>query len=145
MKITLAQLKKLGACEDQVALFRNNFGEEVEATEALCVKHAQKFNWNWAANNLLSAPARRAYDEAMASAQQAYEEATAPAQRAYEEATAPARRAYDEATASAQQAYEEAMASAQQAYEEATARAFARAAINKAKGVTSHDRPMLRM
>ena len=88
MKITLAQLKKLGAREDQVALFLKYFGEEVEATEALCVKHAQKFNWNWAANNLLSAPAQQAYNEAMASAQQAYDEAMASARRACNEATA---------------------------------------------------------
>ena len=66
MKITLAQLKKLRACGAQVALFRKYFGEEVEVTEALCVKHAQEFSWDWAAVNLLSAPALKAYNEAAA-------------------------------------------------------------------------------
>ena len=54
MKITLAQLRKLGACPDEVAIFEKLFGESVEVTEALCVKHAEKFDWDWAAKRLLT-------------------------------------------------------------------------------------------
>ena len=54
-----------------------------------------------AANHLLSAPARKAYNEAMAPARKAYEEAMAPAWKAYEEAMARAWKAYNEARAPA--------------------------------------------
>ena len=120
--VTLAQLRKAGACADQVDPFRRMFGKSVELTEALAVEHAALFNWDWGAANLLSTPAR-----------QAYEAATAPARQAYEAATAPARQAYKAARASAWQAYEAARASAWQAYEAARASAFARAYIEDGK------------
>ena len=90
MKITIKQLRRLGACEKQVEKFERLFGPSVIVTEALCVKHAQDFSWNWAAGKLLSAPAREAYDEAAASARKAYDEATVPARKAYNEALASA-------------------------------------------------------
>ena len=67
------------------------------------------------------APARRAYDEAIATAFRAYNEAIAPAFRAYDEATAPARRAYNEAIATASRAYDEAILTARRAYDDAPA------------------------
>jgi len=79
MKITAKELETLGACANQVALFRQHFGEEVEITEARCVKYAPEFNWRWIAARWLSAPAQRAYDEAMAPALRAYWEASARA------------------------------------------------------------------
>ena len=117
MEITVKQLKALGACEDQVKLFQDLFGPSVVVTEALCVQHAQKFSWGWAAQNFLSAPARKAYDEAAAPAWKAYKKAIARAWKAYQKASAPARKAYQEVTASALKAYDE-----------ATARAFGRLA-----------------
>ena len=112
MLVTAASLRKLGACSDQVAEFERLFGAEVVVTEALCREHARRFDWDWAAENLFPAAARRAYDEAKAPAWRAYGQATAPARRAYREATAPAWRAYDEATAPARRAYDEAKAPA---------------------------------
>ena len=66
--LTLATLKKKGACSDQRALFRKMFGKSVEITEALCVERAAAFNWVWAAENLLTAPAEAEYKRVTAQA-----------------------------------------------------------------------------
>ena len=50
---------------------------------------------------LLTAAARKTYNEATAAAGKAYDEATAAARKAYDEAIAAPRKAYDEATAAA--------------------------------------------
>jgi hypothetical protein len=63
MKISYAKLKKLGACESQRDLFRTLFGSGlVEITLALCQKHAQQFDWNWCASNLLPEDKRADYN-----------------------------------------------------------------------------------
>ena len=49
MKITIEQLRKLGACELQVLKFQELFGKSVEITRSLCIRHACKFDWNWVA------------------------------------------------------------------------------------------------
>ena len=54
MRITLAQLYAANACLEQVALFESMFGEEVEVTIDLCIKHALDFDFMWAIHNLLS-------------------------------------------------------------------------------------------
>jgi hypothetical protein len=110
--LTLQTLKDVGACTEQLLLFNQLFGESVEISESACILVADKFDWNWAANKLLSASAWQAYDEAKASAGEAYYEAKASAGKAYYEAKASAGKAYDEATASAGKAYYEATASA---------------------------------
>jgi hypothetical protein len=46
-------LIRKGACRDQVSLFRATFGESVEVTEGLCLSIAGKFDFDWAAQNLL--------------------------------------------------------------------------------------------
>jgi len=110
--INAARLRALKACSAQVERFVNLFGEgDMEPTLALCVEHAPTFDWDWA-RKLLSAPARRAYDEATIPARRAYSEATVTTWRAYSEATVTARRAYDEATIPARRAYDEALATA---------------------------------
>jgi hypothetical protein len=50
----LKTLQELDACADQVRLFRKCFGESIRVTKALCVKVAQDFNFDWAAQNLLT-------------------------------------------------------------------------------------------
>ena len=64
--LTLATLKKKGACKEQVALFRKMFGKSVEITEVLCAEHAAVFSWGWAAENLLTAPAWAEYQRVTA-------------------------------------------------------------------------------
>ena len=88
--LTLTTLKKKGACKGQVALFRTMFGQSVEITEALCVEHAAAFNWGWAAENLLTAPARAEYDRVRAPAWAEYDRVTAPALAEYERVRAAA-------------------------------------------------------
>ena len=99
MRITLQQLIDAGACGDQRELFQQRYGDSVRVTKRECIAAAQLFDWDWAAQHLLSAPARRAWNEATTTARRAYHKALAPAQRAYDKATTPARRAYDEARA----------------------------------------------
>ena len=67
-KITARKLKLLGACQEQVDNFKELFPSGTVVTVELCVLHAQTFNWNWAAQHLLSAPAWAEYDRVEASA-----------------------------------------------------------------------------
>ena len=140
MIITLEMLRQKHACRDQVARFQELFGDAVEVTVELAVKHAQDFDWDWAARSLLSAAgysayiaaraeAKRTYDAATDEARLAYDAARAAALRAYDAATAKSRRAYAAATAKSRRAYAAALAAAERAYDAACARAFAEAAI----------------
>ena len=63
MKITLKQLRLLGACTGQVALFKATFGAKVEITEAVCKEHGSKFDTDWLAAKLFS---RELYKEYLA-------------------------------------------------------------------------------
>ena len=145
MIITRKMLRQQHACPNQVARFQELFGDAVEVTVDLAVKHAQDFDWDWAARSLLSAAGYSAYDAAMAEALRAYAAATDEARlayaaataeaehaydaAAYDAATAEARRAYDAARAEARLAYDAATAAPRRAYNAACARAFAEAAI----------------
>jgi len=108
--ITLKQLQDAGACEEQQKLFKQAFGEQVEISEALAVQYAKVFNWEWAAEHLLSVLGRKAYREAVAAAVKAYHEAVVTAAKTYCEAEATAAKAYDEAVAAAWKTYREARA-----------------------------------
>ena len=90
MKITARLLKTKGACKGQVAKFTELFPKGVEVTEALCVIHAQDFDWNWAARNLLPLELQKVYDETEAAAWKVYYEARAAAWKVYEETEAAA-------------------------------------------------------
>ncbi len=52
--LTLETLKLMNACYGQALLFQELFGDSVEITPELCIKHANDFDYNWAARNLLS-------------------------------------------------------------------------------------------
>ena len=79
MKITVAFLRKHGACADQVALFAETFPDGAEATaESLLLAARAGLAIDWLAR-FVPAPARRAYDEARATAWRAYDEARATA------------------------------------------------------------------
>ena len=110
MIITLKMLTDNDACASQVRLFKRRYGKSVRVTQKGCLAVAQVFSWGWAGRYLLSAPASKAYNEAIAAASKAYDEARAQASKAYDEAVAPARKAYDEAVAPARKAYNEAQA-----------------------------------
>ncbi len=78
------QLTKARACSEQIELFRSTFGESVNVTEALCAKYFDKFYWNWAAGNLLSAQGRAEYERVTGPALAEYERVTGPAWAEYE-------------------------------------------------------------
>jgi hypothetical protein len=62
MTITVKQLRKLKACEEQVDLFKKLFGESVEITEALIKEHSAKFDIYWLAKNLFSGSLLATYE-----------------------------------------------------------------------------------
>ena len=114
MKVTADMLRAKGACPDQVARFVEITGGSVEITEALCIAHAEKFDWFWAARNLLPIPAWASYYAAKALAWTTYDKATNLAWKTYgENPTLPsASKTYNKATALARKVYYEAKASA---------------------------------
>jgi hypothetical protein len=90
MKITARLLKTKGACKGQVAKFTELFPKGVEVTEALCVIHAQDFDWNWAAYNLLPPELWKVYMETKDAASKVYDKARDAASKVYNETKAAA-------------------------------------------------------
>ncbi len=66
-----------------------------------CLDHAREFDWNWAANNLLSPTQRAEYERVEASALAEYRRIEAPALAEYERVQAPAWAEYKRAKAQA--------------------------------------------
>ena len=89
-KLTFTQLKAKGACADQLALFELTFGNSVIVDVELCQRVASQFDFDWAARNLLSAPASAEYERVTAPASAEYERVTAPALAEYERVRATA-------------------------------------------------------
>ena len=89
MNITLSLLKSKGACADQVRLFRTHFGEgPAGLDDETALRMASVFDFDWAAQNLLSPEGRKAYEEARAPLLKTYVEARAPLRKTYDEAVA---------------------------------------------------------
>ena len=128
---TVDDLRVLGACNNQVALFAATFPNGATADDVgAAVAAGLDVQWLvrrvvardvWRAYAEAEAPLWRAYEEARVPLWRAYEEAKAPLWRAYEEAEAPLWRAYEEAEAPLRRAYAEAEAPLWRAYEEAEA------------------------
>lgn len=114
--VTLAQLREAGACSNQLALFEKLFGGCAKVTEQTCLAVYDKFDWDWAAENLLIEPA-----------QNMYQEAERVAWYIYSEAMLSARDTYYKTTIFAWKIYEEAETSNWSTYDKAKAKAFARA------------------
>ena len=101
-KITLRILKAKGACESQCERFAALFPKGVGVTEALCIKQADEFNWDWdwAAQHLLRAPASAKYERAIDPASAKYERVKAPAWAEYKRVAVSALAEYKRAKAS---------------------------------------------
>ena len=100
MKITVKQLIEKRACVEQVKVFRKLFGASATITLANCIKASKAgLDFNWAAQNLLPAPALKAYQKAIATAWEDYEKAEATAWEDYEKAIATAWEDYRKAKA----------------------------------------------
>ena len=113
MKITTRMLQAKRACSPQLTKFTELFPEGTEITETLCVQHASVFQWAWAAENLLSAPARAEYDKVRASAWAEYDKVCASTRAEYGKASA--------AAAAAAAEYNETCKIPRLAFEKATA------------------------
>jgi len=111
LSINAARLEELGACEKQVALFRGYFGEgDAPLTLETALGVAHVFDWDWAAENLLSEDGYEAYMKAKKTLWDAYEEARKPLLGAYKEAEKPLRDTYEEARKPLLDAYERGLA-----------------------------------
>jgi len=128
MKVTSALLRRKGACRDQTDKFVALFPKGIEITEALCVQHAQVFNWDWAAENLLPKAARVEYERVKASAWAEYDRVMASAWAEYDRVTAPAWAQYKRVKASALAEYNRVTASAWTEYERVRASTFGKLA-----------------
>ena len=63
--INANRLAELGACEPEIDRFLEIFGDDdAPLTVETAVKYAADFNWNWAAENLLTPSLWRTYQEA---------------------------------------------------------------------------------
>jgi hypothetical protein len=82
--LTLQQLKNKRACQGQVDLFRQTFGESVEITPALCESVAARFDWNWASANLLTPAASAEYERIQGPAYAEYKRVQGAALAEYE-------------------------------------------------------------
>jgi hypothetical protein len=110
--LKLSTLVEHNACSGQTKLFKKMFGNSVRVTEKLCLSVADKFNFSWAARNLLTpealaeycrvtAPALAEYDRVTASAWAEYDRVAAPAWAEYCRVAMPVWAEYDRVTASA--------------------------------------------
>lgn len=99
MIVTTEMLRAKNACDEQVELFDSLTGGSVDVTETWCLEHYDKFQWRWAAENLLPVPALAEYRRVIAPAWVEYERVTAPALAEYERVIAPAWAEYRRATA----------------------------------------------
>ena len=107
MKITKQWLITAHACHSQVEIFDEEWPDGAEITLENYLRAAElNLDLGWFAKNIFSAPAQKAYDEAMAIAQKAYDIAMAQAQKVYDIAIAPPLEAYDIAMAQAQKVYD---------------------------------------
>jgi len=91
MKITAQMLTDKNACKSQVDIFRAEWPDGCTASLRMAKRVAElKLDLDFFARHFLSAPARKAYEDAEATAWKAYDDATATAWKVYQDATAPA-------------------------------------------------------
>ena len=119
MKITLKQLRRAKACEDQCLLFAAKFGDSVDVTPELCESVALSFNFEFAAYSFLTDTARAEHERIRATAWAEYERIEASAMAKY------ARIRYERIEASAIAKYVRIRTRAWAEYERVIARAFA--------------------
>lgn len=73
--ITLKMLRDLEACQDQVDLFEETFGQSVTLTKAIVNQHAGKFDICWFASQVLKGPALAEYKKVQGPAWAEYKKA----------------------------------------------------------------------
>jgi cell division septum initiation protein DivIVA len=88
--ITSRKLRLAGACSEQIALFKALGGDKKKITAKLCAAHASQFDWNWAAQQLLSPEKHAEYERIKAQALAEYRRIEARALAKYGRIEAPA-------------------------------------------------------
>jgi hypothetical protein len=90
MQVSARILRCKRACTEQVEKFKELFGgDNVVITKELCVKHAQDFDWNWAAKKLLPESLRAEYEAKRAPLLAEYDAKIAPLLAEYDAKIAP--------------------------------------------------------
>jgi Rps23 Pro-64 3,4-dihydroxylase Tpa1-like proline 4-hydroxylase len=84
--VSLKTLVRLEACSSQRELFEKHFGKSVRVTSGLCVRVANKFDWDWAAQHLISSQALVEYNRARDQARDEYNRARDQARDEYNRA-----------------------------------------------------------
>ena len=124
-------LVKLNACPQQVAKFRELWGEQVYVTVPRMTSVADHFDWDWGAQKLLSAPAWAEYERVTAPALAEYNRVTAPALAEYNRVTVAAWAEHKRVTAAAWAEYKRVTAQARAECKRVTAPAWARLYIQE--------------
>lgn len=107
MRITVKQLERLGACDEQVCLFATYFGKSAEVTRENCLAAADMgLSFEWAAQNLLSLDARHLFYAGTVGPLREYHAAVAPIHQLFSVATRRERAEFDAAGARAHAALE---------------------------------------
>ena len=81
--ITLAQLRRVGSCAEQLKEFESRYGTRAEVTIIACREAAQVFSWDVGRDVFLTCKQRRIYDGIVNPAREEYYAAMAAAQEAY--------------------------------------------------------------
>lgn len=132
MLITKQMLEDKGGCGNQVEIFAKEWPAGMEVTAENCLRLADlHLNVDWAARNLLTATAFKAYEKARDQVREAYQKAITPTWEAREKVKAQALEAYEKTIVPAWEAYEKAIGPAWEVYEKDRAQAFYEAAIAK--------------
>ena len=84
MKIALKDLRRMGACLEQVELYKSLFGTEVELTREAVVQYGAQFDLNWIAPKIMSEAQYADYESNRASLYADYESNRAPLFADYE-------------------------------------------------------------
>ena len=84
MKITLKDLRRMGACSGQVELYKSLFGTEVELTREAVVQYGAQFDLNWIAPKIMSEAQYADYESKRAPLDADYESKRAPLYADYE-------------------------------------------------------------
>lgn len=133
--ITVKQLKMHEACQDQVIAFKEAFSDAItveteEDAVRIAKENALRFDWDWAAGNLLSWAAKMQFNKAKAPLLKQYFEAVTPLSKRYKEGEAMLLQ-YKEGQAALLKQYKEGQAPLWKQYKEGQAALFARLWFNQ--------------
>jgi hypothetical protein len=122
--LTLQTLIDKNACQGQVDLFHQTFGESVEITPALCESVTAQFDWRWASRNLLTPAALAECKRVTDAASAEYKRVQGAAYAEYKRVQGPARAEYDRVQGAALAEYERVVGAAYAEYKRVQARTF---------------------